>query len=141
MLTGNTTTYQNTHYKKYAAVIAFALQDLGLENVNIELTFGKAGGGITGYHQIVVNPANGEMSHIVRVSPGFMYKITIDTILHELRHVWQVYNRDYSMYGADTTVWEGIKYRALKESDADYNNQPWELDAIKYAKKSRKQFY
>lgn len=129
-------------YALYKEFIDVVMQDLGLtNNVELDWYFGRfttMGGDALLYDKISdLYPRYG----VVRVSTLYSHEYTINTIMHELRHIWQYYTgilQDVTIpYNKYKVLWNGILYdpiRLGKKTDLEsYINQPWEIDARIYA--------
>jgi hypothetical protein len=66
----------------------------------------------------------------------------LETLMHELVHVWQMANRNLLRYSVSecgeefVAVWRGVEYNPYK----GYSKQPWERQAFRLEKKLAKSY-
>jgi hypothetical protein len=63
-------------------------------------------------------------THVVMVREDLAHGLTVHSLLHELRHAWQVEQEGYAKYWANYQMAEAI---------FGYADNPYELDAEQYA--------
>ena len=145
---------RKSYLDKYQPYIDIVMSDLGLTNkVNIQCEFGnwKSMGGDCILWKLT--DTDGKRMGRVRVSKQSTHSYILETILHELKHIQQMYterlsNTRQQMYKTKRGTiackwvcdWEGKTidfYTNSKNLRLDnlYKNQPFEAEAYEYQKK------
>lgn len=116
-----------SEYKKNNSVLYIRIQKFDADDSSYGIAYYNANSSYRAKsYTIQIN------SRVVRNKKDFL-----ETLMHELVHVWQMANRSLLRYsaikrdGSFSAFWRGIEYNP----DKGYRNQPWESQAFRMEKK------